>query len=122
MYIKYLGVGDDSLSSVRCHHNLTPLLENVEIELLAPVLQLPDLLDKAGVLEGGLEADHVLLVADGVHQLPSANRHLIILTLERVFVGFSETRIVFITLLLKELFESAMDVITDAQSCEDEAQ
>ena len=77
----YLGVRDNCLRPLRACHYLSSLLENIEIELLSPVLELPDLLDEAGVLEGGLEADHVLLVTDCVHQLPSPNCHLVILTL-----------------------------------------
>ena len=104
---KYLRVGDNSLSSVWPDNDLSSLLENIQIQLLASVLQLPDLLDEAGVLEGGLEADHVLLVADRVHKLPSTDCHLVILTLWWDIVGFTQTRIVFFSLLQKKLFESA---------------
>ena len=105
--LKYLGVGDNSLSTVWPDDDLSSLLKNVQIQLLTSVLQLPDLLDKAGVLEGGLEANHVLLVADRVHKLPSTDCHLVILTLWWDIVGFTQTGIVFFSLLLKKLFKCA---------------
>ena len=77
--------------------SLSVLLENIEIELLSPVLELPDLLDEAGVLEGGLEADNVLLVVSRGHQLASSRRHLVI-------VRF--TRVVYSPFLLQKLFKS----------------
>ena len=93
----YLGVRDNCLRPVRTCHYLSSLLENIEIELLSPVLELPDLLDEAGVLEGGLEADNVLLVVSRGHQLASSRRHLVI-------VRF--TRVVYSPFLLQKLFKS----------------